>query len=104
MVVKGIHLVLCLGDEWSAGLRTSLSNTCQIFRTLAVNTGLTFEEREGAARAERFAIGLLKEHNASGHGGKRCPFCHAYVVTKREPRNLVSTRGRAITTKNNLRG
>ena len=43
-------------------------------RRLAVNPGLTPEEREAVARAERFAIGLLNEHNVSGHDGKRCPF------------------------------
>jgi hypothetical protein len=43
-------------------------------RKLAVNPSLTSEEREAAARAEHFAIGLLREHNASGHNGKRCPF------------------------------
>jgi len=43
-------------------------------RKLAVSTNLTSEEREAVARAERFAIGLLKEHDASGHDGKRCPF------------------------------
>ena len=43
-------------------------------RRLATSHGLTSEEREVAARAERFAIGLVKEHDASGHEGKRCPF------------------------------
>ena len=43
-------------------------------RKLATSPGLTSEERETAARAERFAIGLLKGHDASGHEGKRCPF------------------------------
>jgi len=43
-------------------------------RRLATNRGLTSEEREVAIRAERFAIGLVKEHDASGHNGKRCPF------------------------------
>ena len=42
-------------------------------RRLAAHLGLTSEEREAAARAERFAIGLLKEHDTSGHCGKRCP-------------------------------
>jgi len=42
-------------------------------RRLATRAGLTSEERDAAARAERFAIGRLKEHDASGHGGKRCP-------------------------------
>ncbi len=31
-------------------------------------------DKQVAARAEQFAIGLLRQHNASGHGGKRCPF------------------------------
>jgi hypothetical protein len=43
-------------------------------RKLAVSPNLTSEERDVAARAERFAIKLLKEHDASGHDGKRCPF------------------------------
>jgi hypothetical protein len=43
-------------------------------RKLATRLGLTPEERAAAARAERFAIALLREHDASGHDGKRCPF------------------------------
>ena len=43
-------------------------------RRLAVSPGLTSEERDAVARAERFAIRILKEHDASGHDGKRCPF------------------------------
>jgi hypothetical protein len=43
-------------------------------RKLAAKAGLTADQKEAAARAERFAIDLLKEHDASGHGGKRCPF------------------------------
>jgi hypothetical protein len=43
-------------------------------RSLATSTHLTSEKKEAATRAERFAIGLLKEHNASGHEGKRRPF------------------------------
>jgi hypothetical protein len=43
-------------------------------RSLATRPALTSEEREAATRAERFAIALLKEHDASGHDGKRCPF------------------------------
>jgi hypothetical protein len=43
-------------------------------RRLAARRELTSEEREAATRAEHFAIGLLKEHDASGHNGKRCPF------------------------------
>ena len=43
-------------------------------RRLAVGPSLTSEQKEAAARAERFAIGLLKEHDATGHKGKRCPY------------------------------
>jgi hypothetical protein len=43
-------------------------------RKLAVRSAATPDEREAAARAERFAIALVKEHDASGHDGKRCPF------------------------------
>lgn len=35
---------------------------------------LSEHEKEAAIRAEQFAIALLKDHNASGHNGKRCPF------------------------------
>jgi len=42
-------------------------------RKLAAFQGLTSEEKEAAARAERFAIAMVKEHDRSGHGGKRCP-------------------------------
>jgi hypothetical protein len=43
-------------------------------RKLAVTPGLTSEQTDAAARAERFAIGLLKEHDATGHNGKRRPY------------------------------
>ena len=43
-------------------------------RKLAVSPGLTSEQKDAVARAERFAIGLLREHDASGHNGKRCPY------------------------------
>jgi hypothetical protein len=43
-------------------------------RKLATNLNLTSDEKESAVRAERFAMRLLKEHDASGHAGKRCPF------------------------------
>jgi len=42
-------------------------------RKLAARQGLAPEEAEAAVRAERFAIAMLKAHNASGHDGKRCP-------------------------------
>ncbi len=43
-------------------------------RALAMRPGLTSEQTTAAARAERFAIGLVKEHDTSGHNGKRCPY------------------------------
>lgn len=43
-------------------------------RMLAARPDLTTEERAAAARAEKFAIALVKEHDTSGHNGKRCPF------------------------------
>lgn len=44
-------------------------------RRLATRVDLTSEDdKKAAIRAEQFAIALLKEHNASGHSGKRCPF------------------------------
>jgi hypothetical protein len=43
-------------------------------RRLATNPGLTSEQTAAAARAERFAIGLLKQHDSTGHNGKRCPY------------------------------
>lgn len=44
-------------------------------RRLAAQVHLKSEDdKQAAIRAEQFAIALLKEHNASGHNGKRCPF------------------------------
>jgi hypothetical protein len=43
-------------------------------RSLAVTPGLTSDQKDAVARAERFAIGLLREHDSSGHNGKRCPY------------------------------
>jgi hypothetical protein len=43
-------------------------------RTIAARVDLSTSEREAAVRAEQFAIGLLKQHNASGHDGTKCPF------------------------------
>src|ERR1700722_13649572 len=42
-------------------------------RKLATVKGLTAEEKDAAIRAERFAITILSEHDASGHGGKQYP-------------------------------
>jgi hypothetical protein len=43
-------------------------------RTIALRLDLKAEEAEALIRAERFAIQLLREHDATGHGGKLCPF------------------------------
>jgi hypothetical protein len=43
-------------------------------RSLAMNPGLTSDQVNAAARAERFAISLVKEHDTTGHNGKRCPY------------------------------
>lgn len=43
-------------------------------RRLATSPTLTPDQKDAAVRAERFAIGLLREHDKSGHHGKRCPF------------------------------
>ena len=59
--------------KWNAGRRMNLSNTCRIFADLLATLPLC-EERDAAIRAERFAMELLREHDASGHDGKRCPF------------------------------
>jgi hypothetical protein len=42
-------------------------------RKLAAHNGLAPEEKEAAARAERYAIAMLKAHDTTGHAGKRCP-------------------------------
>lgn len=42
-------------------------------RVIAARPDLTTEEKEAVVRAERFAIALLKEHDAAGHNGKECP-------------------------------
>lgn len=51
-------------------LEQHLSN----IRKLAARRDLTAEERLAVIRAERFAIHLLKQHETSGHAGKRCPY------------------------------
>jgi hypothetical protein len=43
-------------------------------RSLATPPGLTSEQTAAATRAERFAIALVREHDSTGHNGKRCPY------------------------------
>jgi len=54
--------------------KNNLEQHLSDIRTLATRSDLASNEREALARAEKFAIGLLKEHDSSGHNGKRCPF------------------------------
>lgn len=55
-------------------IKDQLEQHLSDIRKLAVRQDLTWEERKAAARAEEFAMALLKDHIASGHNGKRCPF------------------------------
>jgi hypothetical protein len=55
-------------------MKDDLEQHLSDIRRLAVTPGLTPDQTDAAARAERFAIGLLREHYISGHNGKRCPF------------------------------
>jgi hypothetical protein len=56
------------------GTKDELEQHLSDIRRLAAIITLTPEEKDAAVRAERFAIGLLREHDESGHHGKRCPF------------------------------
>ena len=55
-------------------IKDALEQHLSDIRKLAVSSALTPEEKEAAVRAERFAIVLVREHDASGHNGKRCPY------------------------------
>jgi hypothetical protein len=55
-------------------IKNQLEQHLSDIRILAARKGLTAEEKDAAICAERFAIQLLREHDATGHGGKRCPF------------------------------
>lgn len=56
-------------------IKDQLEQHLSDIRNLAARLNVASEdERRAAVRAEQFAITLLKEHNASGHSGKRCPF------------------------------
>lgn len=55
-------------------IKDKLEQHLSDIRKLAARLDLTWEERKAAVRAEEFALALLKDHIASGHNGKRCPF------------------------------
>jgi hypothetical protein len=49
-------------------------------RRLATQVDLkSDDDKQAVVRAEQFAIALLKEHNASGHNGKSCPYATQLV-------------------------
>jgi hypothetical protein len=56
------------------GTKDELEQHLSDIRSLAVTKGLTSEQTTAAARAERFAIALVREHDSTGHKGKRCPY------------------------------
>jgi hypothetical protein len=55
-------------------IKEELEQHLSDIRKLATSTALTAEQKEAAIRAERFAIGLVRQHDTSGHDGKRCPY------------------------------
>jgi hypothetical protein len=55
-------------------IKDELEQHLSDIRRLATRPALTPEEQDAAVRAERFAIGLVRAHDQSGHDGKRCPF------------------------------
>ena len=55
-------------------IKDKLQQHLSDIRRLATSPALAPEEKVAAVRAERFAIGLLREQDESGHHGKRCPF------------------------------
>jgi hypothetical protein len=66
--------VLRWEKQMECGTKDELEQHLSDIRRLAAIITLTPEEKDAAVRAERFAIGLLREHDESGHHGKRCPF------------------------------
>jgi hypothetical protein len=68
------HIPLSSEKQMECRTKDELEQHLSDIRRLASNAALASADEDAAVRAERFAIGLLKEHDASGHGGKRCPF------------------------------
>jgi len=56
-------------------IKDELEQHLSDIRRLATHArGLPEDAKVAAVRAEQCAITLLREHDASGHEGKRCPF------------------------------
>ena len=68
LLIKQMHYsdTYCLAKD---ELEQDLSD----IRRFAARLDVSSEERGAAVRAKKSAIRLLKEHNTSGHSGKRCP-------------------------------
>jgi len=54
-------------------MRDEIEEHLSDIRVIAARVDLTTEEKEAVFRAEKFGIGLLKEHDRAGHNGNRCP-------------------------------
>lgn len=61
------------GSCLMGGAKDELEQHLSDIRTLSSLSNLTPLQQEAAVRAEKFAIELLRKHDASGHEGKRCP-------------------------------
>ena len=55
-------------------IKNELEQHLSDIRMLVARLDLSSEEQKIAARAEKFAVALLKDHIVAGHNGKRCPF------------------------------
>ena len=63
-----------VGECMECQTKFELEQHLSDIRRMATRRDLTPEQQEAVARAEQFAIRLVKEHDAAGHAGKRCPF------------------------------
>ena len=66
--------MIAAGEFMECQTKQELEQHLSDIRSLATRRDLTPEQQQALVRAEQFAIRLLKEHDASGHGGKRCPY------------------------------
>ena len=64
-------------------IKEELEQHLSDIRRLATRRDLTPEQQEAVARAEQFAMRLVKEHDNTGHEGKRCPFATKVWPTRK---------------------
>jgi len=62
------------GERMECQTKIELEQHLSDIRRMATRRDLTADQQQAVARAEQFAIRLVKEHDAAGHAGKRCPF------------------------------